>query len=63
MADGGTQVSHYWSGDFRMRRRGDKNDLCGNRLELVTSHEFMFSSMQIEMVTGRYIHIYGWMDR
>ena len=37
MAYGGRQVYHYWGGDLKISRGRDKNDSCGNRLELEIS--------------------------
>lgn len=37
MADGASQVFHYWSGKFKINRQDSYSDLCGNDLKLYTS--------------------------
>lgn len=37
MADGASQVSHYWSGKFKINKQDGYSDLCSNNLKLQTS--------------------------
>lgn len=34
MADGASQVSHYWGGKFKINRQDGYSDLCGYDLKL-----------------------------
>lgn len=37
IADGASQVSHYWSGKFKINRQDGYSDLCSNNFKLQTS--------------------------